>query len=113
VTKSRRLTDKRLRELWQATSSCYDDATEELGYSNGDVAYLYKIGEIDDKQAEDMMRKIDELYRKNLCSLSSDILEDILKASEKKKQKRARATIENISTELLERQIRNEKEGPS
>ena len=109
----KKMTKKRLKELWQITSDCYEKAVQTCGYDRGDIIFLVNTESIVDRDADIMLEELDSVYRKSLCELESRHLDDIIRADMLGIQSRAKKTIESISIELLERHILDEKEKPS
>ena len=106
---SRRLTKKRLLDIWSSTSACYAEAAEEIGFNNFQIRAWLVEDLISDEEAEVKSNQIDELYRGKLCCLPSDVIEDIIQANTKGLQRRSQKTINSLITELLERQLKDEK----
>jgi hypothetical protein len=107
--KTKTLSKKRLDKLWQASSSCYYSAVTKVGFSNEIIRERYLDLMITDEEALEMRGILDAEYRKNLCTLDSSTLQDLLLANDKGLQKRAKITIDAIVNELFERELNNEK----
>ncbi len=107
--KTKTLTKKRLSKLWQLTSSCYYDAVAKLGLSNEIIRERYKDCMITKEEALEMYETLDAEYRKNICTLDSKALQDVVLANEEGLQRRAKNTIDIIVNELFERELNNEK----
>jgi hypothetical protein len=107
--KRKSLSKKRLAELWEASSSCYNNAVAKLGYSREIIRERYLDMLITEDEALELNRVLDEEYRKGLCELDSSIMQDIITADSKGLQRRAKITIESMINELFERELNNEK----
>ena len=118
-----RMTKKLVREIWNSTQRCWekavwsfykqnpDKAPPSLPKRMGDMGGIFDSREIasEDKEA------IDQQYRTNLLNLTTPELELVIEAYRKKNSmgrsyiSRAAVTIDAILTELLERQIKQQK----
>jgi hypothetical protein len=61
------------------------------------------------EEALEMYETLDAEYRKNICTLDSKALQDVVLANEEGLQRRAKNTIDIIVNELFERELNNEK----
>lgn len=113
MNKRRNLTTKRLAAVWAETSGCYSAAAKEYGMSSMDLRDLYVDEIITEEEYQVRLEELDEIYRAKLCKLSSETLEDVVRAHNKSLQKRAKKTLETLTTELLERQLKNEEDRSS
>lgn len=113
MSKRRNLTAKRLAAVWSETSGCYSAAAKEYGMSSMDLRDLYVDEMITEEEYLIRLEELDELYRAKLCKLSSETIEDVIRAHNKSIQKRAKKTLETLTTELLERQLKNEEDRSS
>lgn len=111
--KRKNLTKKRLKDLWVKTSECYSEAVKEYGTSTFELRELYLDHLISEEDYSCKLEELDEIYRLKLCSLPSEVIEDVVRANDKGLQIRARKTVASLTTELLERQLRNEEERSS
>lgn len=110
VKKNKRLSERKIKELWKHSSSCYEAACQELGFNNFSIREMFRDELITKEEAEFKFNQIDELYRSKLCKLPSDVIEGIICSNDLGLQRRSRKTIENLMSELLERQLNNEKD---
>lgn len=104
------MSERKLKGLWNHSSSCYEAACAELGFNNSIIRELFRDELITKEEAEFKFNQIDELYRSKLCKLPSNIIEGIITANDMELQRRSSKTIENLMSELLERQLNNEKD---
>lgn len=93
------------------TTSAYDKACDIVGHSRYEVKLLYDEGKISKEELQHISDKIDSTYRDLLCKLPTNVLSAILEEHEKKIIRRATTTLDAIHTELLERELLNEKKG--
>lgn len=104
------MSEKEIKELWSHSSSCYEAACKELGFNNLSIREMFLDELITKEEAEFKFNQIDELYRSKLCQLPSSIIEGIIVSNNLGLQRRSAKTIENLMSELLERQLNNEKD---
>ena len=110
MKKNNKISEKRAKELWGYSSSCYEAACQELGFSNLSIREMFLDELITKEEAELKFNQIDELYRSKLCELPSDIIEGIITSNNLGLQRRSNRTIENLMSELFVRQLNNEKD---
>lgn len=106
---TKKLSKKRLNDLWSTTSDCYSEACKEIGFNNFDLRDWYADDLITEEELALKAEQLDELYRKKICNLPSDVIEDVILANTKGLQRRAQKTIDNLISELLERQLKDEE----
>ena len=99
----------RLNSLMSKTEKCYHEACKKAGYSNVTLNRSIVEWEITYEEATQLSEKLDEIYRELLCELPSKILEDIVTAANTGQQRRAKKTIDTITTELIERELRKDE----
>ena len=113
MSKRRYLTSARLEVTWRHSESCYSEAVKEYGCSSDEIRTMYSLSTISWQELRLKLEELDEIYRVKLCNLPTDIIEDIVAASLKGKQLRARKTLDTLISELVERQLINEEDRSS
>jgi hypothetical protein len=98
-----RMTRKLISQIWDSTQKCWDKALDDYYNAHPKKIRAYSSRDI---FAEDK-EPIDQLYRNNMKSLSTEELELIIESYKKGKIKRAPVTIDFIMSELLERHMEN------
>ena len=108
------LEEAEVERCYQMTQDAYDEACKIVGYTNQEVRVKHVLGQISYNEANDAFEKLDEVYRGLICKFPTDMLIAILESNERRKNgeegvHRAQKTIDSIHTELLERQLYEEK----
>ena len=99
------LDDDVLKQTWDLTSKAYDTACKKVGYSNDELRDAVEDSQLSFDEAIERSDHLDEVYRKIVCKLPSHVLQNIITAAESGQQRRGKKTIDNIATELLEREL--------
>lgn len=99
------LDEELLKQTWDLTTKAYDQACKKVGYTNFELRSQLVEWEITDDEAMEKAEALDEVYREIICRLPSHVLQNIVTARENGQQRRGQKTIDNIATELLEREL--------
>ena len=104
-TWSSMLDEEVLQQTWDLTSKAYATACKKVGYSNNSLRESVEDCQMEFEEALDLSEKLDEVYREIICKLPSHVLQNIITARDNGQQGRGQKTIDNIATELLEREL--------
>ena len=108
MTDGKRISQETLEETWKQTNDCYERATKIVGYNTVDLRRMLLIDNISQSDIDHKFEVLDAVYRKLLCDLPTEVLDNVVAAFKSGQQNRAQKTIDTITSELLEREL-NEK----
>ena len=108
------LIDNEVEMCYQMTQDAYEQACGQVGYTVKDVKVQHILGKMSSEDYNDKLEKLDQVYRGLICNFPTDMLIAILESHERKQNgqdgvSRAQKTLDSIHTELLERELNEEK----